>query len=157
MHQTGFWKPIRRIQQRFCKNKGEFCVCMRCLMLRSRQKCSVLLLPGFIFHTSLQVSPGNACVKGNRQHSVLVISQRLLWHHGTQCPIIPPFSDSRFLRALIWAMWSVFVEVRSRISGESKVWKRQWVMCPVVLRPLSASLPFLDPSRVSKEFVGSSF
>lgn len=76
MHQTGFWKPIRRIQQRFCKNKGEFCVCMCCLKLRSRQKCSVLLLPGFIFHTSLQVS----CVKGNRQHSVLVISQRLSWN-----------------------------------------------------------------------------
>lgn len=90
------------------------------------------------FHLS-HVSPGfyRGMLVWRVTGSILFLS-----HHGTQCPIIPPFSDSRFLRALIWARWSVFVEVRSRISGESKL----WVMCPVVLRPLSASLPFLDPS-----------
>lgn len=138
MHQTDFWKPIWRIQQQFCKNKGEFWVCMCCLM----RKRSVLLLPGFIFHN---VSPGfyrgNACVKGNRQHSVLVTS----WNAMS--------NNSAFLWLKVLKS-SNMGKVECVCGGALK---NQWVMFPVVLRPLSASLPFLDPSRVSKEFVGSSF
>lgn len=66
-------------------------------------------------------------------------------------PLMSP-SDSRFLRALIWARWSVFMGVWSRITTVPKraVDHRSRKGSFVVLHPLSASLPFLDPSRKLK-------